>query len=91
MLDFSELTEYVGYIATAIAAIALIPQAIQILKNGNFSCISIYVYSPFTASATMWLLYGVLINKLPLILSNTISLILAGSILMLKFRSLSRP
>lgn len=91
MLDYSQLTEYVGYIAATITAIALIPQAIQIWKSSNFSCISIYVYSLFTASATMWLLYGVLINKLPLILSNAISLILAGSILMLKFRSVSRP
>ena len=87
MLESSQLIEYVGYIAASFTAIALIPQAIQIWKSGNFSCISTYVYSLFTASASMWLLYGLLIHKLPLILSNTVSLILAGSILMLKIRS----
>lgn len=87
MPDSNLLIEYVGFLAAIITGIALIPQAIQIWRSGNFSCISIIVYSLFTSGAATWLLYGLLIHKWPLILSNTMSLILAGSILILKIRS----
>ena len=87
MPDSSLLIEYVGFLAAIITGIALIPQAIQIWKCGNFACISIAVYSLFTSGAATWLLYGILIHKWPLIVSNAMSLILAGSILILKIRS----
>lgn len=87
MFDSNLYIEYVGFIAAGFTAIALIPQAIQIGRSGNFSCISIVVYSLFTGSSAMWLLYGMLIQKWPLILSNMISMVLAGGILILKIRS----
>ena len=90
MPNSSQLTEYIGFLAAVITGIALIPQALQIWKSGNFLCISVFVYSLFTAGAATWLLYGILIYKWPLILSNSMSLILAGSILILKLRSLSK-
>ncbi|MBU3613255.1 SemiSWEET transporter [Polynucleobacter sp. MG-27-Goln-C1] len=90
MPNSSQLAEYIGFLAAVITGIALIPQALQIWKIGNFLCISVFVYSLFTAGAATWLLYGILIYKWPLILSNSMSLMLAGSILVLKLRSLSK-
>ncbi|WP_353433016.1 SemiSWEET transporter [Polynucleobacter sp. MWH-UH23A] len=87
MLDSAQIIEYIGFLAAAITGVALIPQAHQIWKSQNFHCISIFVYSLFTAGAATWLLYGILIHKWPLILSNSLSLLLAGSILTLKIRS----
>ncbi|MBU3639819.1 SemiSWEET transporter [Polynucleobacter sp. AP-RePozz3-80-G7] len=90
MPDSPQIIEYIGFLAAAITGIALIPQALQIWKSGNFLCISVFVYSLFAAGAATWLLYGILIYKWPLILSNSMSLILAGSILILKIRSLTK-
>lgn len=90
MADSAQLIEYIGFLAAAITGIALIPQAFQIWKSGSFLCISSFVYSLFTAGAAAWLSYGILIHKWPLILSNALSLILAGGILILKIRSSSK-
>ncbi|MGV0963802.1 MAG: PQ-loop domain-containing transporter [Polynucleobacter sp.] len=90
MPNSTQLAEYIGFLAAAITGVTLIPQALQIWKTGNFLCISIFVYFLFTAGAATWLLYGILIYKWPLILSNSMSLILAGSILILKIKSISK-
>ena len=82
-----QIIEWIGFLAAALTGVALIPQAIQIWKSGNFLCISIFVYILFTAGAATWLIYGILIGKWPLILSNSLSLLLAGSILFLKLRA----
>lgn len=86
MPDSSLLIEYVGFIAAILTAITLIPQALQIWKSNNFACISVPVYTLLMSSAAMWLLYGLLIQKWPLIVSNLISMVLAGAILILKYR-----
>jgi len=44
------------------------------------------MYSLFTAGVGLWLVYGLIIEKWPLILANTMTFALALSILMLKLR-----
>lgn len=44
----------------------------------------------FTIGVAMWLAYGVLLNARPMIVANTITLILAGYILYMKVSEKSR-
>lgn len=87
MFNTFSTTEYIGFLAATITAIALIPQAFEIWRSGSYSCISVFVYSLFTAGAAVWLLYAALIGAWPLIISNTMTLVLAGGILALKLRA----
>jgi MtN3 and saliva related transmembrane protein len=39
------------------------------------------MYSAFTAGIALWLAYGVLISAWPIVIANTVTLLLAGGIL----------
>jgi MtN3 and saliva related transmembrane protein len=48
------------------------------------------MYSLFTAGVGLWLIYGLVIEKWPLILANAVTFALALSILVLKLRHTSK-
>ena len=60
------------------------PQAWLTLRTRDVSGISVAMYSAFTAGVALWLAYGVLLREWPLVVANTITLGLAGTILVVK-------
>ncbi|MFT5705933.1 MAG: MtN3 and saliva related transmembrane protein [Oceanospirillaceae bacterium] len=76
-------TTLVGLLAATCTTAAFVPQVIAILRTGNVDGISVLMYSIFTVGIALWLSYGVLVNDLPMLLANSISLILAISVLSL--------
>lgn len=85
------LIEIIGYCAAFLTTIAFLPQAIQSWRTRDLSGISVGMYSLFTAGVGLWLIYGLIIEKWPLIVANGLTFILALSILLLKLRSVSEP
>jgi MtN3 and saliva related transmembrane protein len=79
--------EIIGYCAAFLTTIAFLPQAIQSWRTRDLSGISVGMYSLFTAGVGLWLIYGLIIEKWPLILANAVTFALALSILVLKLRS----
>lgn len=73
----------IGLLAACCTTVAFIPQVIQILRTGNVDGISLMMYSVFTIGVTCWLIYGLALDDLPMILANTVTLILAGMVLVL--------
>ncbi|QWE17937.1 SemiSWEET transporter [Polynucleobacter corsicus] len=80
-------SEFIGYCAAFLTTIAFLPQAIQSWRTRDLSGISVGMYSLFTAGVGLWLIYGLIIEKWPLILANALTFALALSILVLKLRS----
>lgn len=78
--------EIVGYCAAFLTTVAFLPQAIWSWKTRDLSGISLGMYSLFTAGVGLWLVYGLVLEKWPLILANAMTFALALSILMLKLR-----
>jgi MtN3 and saliva related transmembrane protein len=78
--------EIIGYCAAFLTTIAFLPQAIHSWRTRNLSGVSLGMYSFFTVGIGLWLIYGLLIENWPLILSNAITFALALSILLLKLR-----
>jgi MtN3 and saliva related transmembrane protein len=78
--------EMIGYCAAFLTTIAFLPQAIQSWLTRDLSGISLGMYSLFTAGVGLWLVYGLIIEKWPLILANALTFALALSILILKVR-----
>ena len=76
----------IGYCAAFLTTIAFLPQAIQSWRTRDLSGISLGMYSLFTAGVGLWLVYGLIIEKWPLILANALTFALALSILILKVR-----
>jgi MtN3 and saliva related transmembrane protein len=81
--------ELIGYCAAFLTTIAFLPQAIQSWRTRDVSGVSLLMYSLFTAGVVLWLIYGLIIDKWPIILANTLTLTLALSILLLKLRHTS--
>jgi len=44
------------------------------------------MYTFFTAGVALWLTYGILLDAWPIIVANGITLLLAGTVLLLKLR-----
>jgi len=79
--------EIIGYCAAFLTTIAFLPQAIQSWRTRDLSGISVGMYSLFTIGVGLWLIYGLIIEKWPLIVANALTFTLALSILVLKLRA----
>ena len=78
------LEDLVGYAAAILTTLAFIPQALKSWRSRDLSGVSLTMYSLFTAGVALWLVYGVLLGSWPIIAANTITLVLAAVVLMLK-------
>jgi MtN3 and saliva related transmembrane protein len=75
-----------GLIATGFTTSSFIPQVWQIWKTRDVSGISLPTYLIITFGLALWLLYGVLKNDLPLIVANSMMVVLTGTITVMKIR-----
>jgi len=76
----------IGSIAAVLTTASFVPQAWHSFKTRDVSGISLGMYSVFTLGVTLWLLYGVLLQSWPLMIANSITLMLAAAILVMKLR-----
>jgi len=75
-----------GLAAGALTTIAFVPQVVRIVKTRSAHDISWGMFSLFSLGIALWLWYGIRLAALPLIASNAITLVLALTILLLKWR-----
>jgi MtN3 and saliva related transmembrane protein len=78
--------EWFGFIAAFLTTVSFIPQAIMTIRTKNTRGISRGMYVMFTVGVAFWLVYGIALDSWPMILANTITLALAGTVLALKLR-----
>ncbi|QWD99080.1 SemiSWEET transporter [Polynucleobacter sp. MG-5-Ahmo-C2] len=86
----SHQIEIIGYCAAFLTTIAFLTQAMQSWRTRDLSGVSLGMYSLFTAGVGLWLIYGLIIEKWPLILANALTFAFALSILLLKLRHTSK-
>jgi MtN3 and saliva related transmembrane protein len=79
-------TDYLGFIAAICTTSAFIPQAVKVWRNRTAADISSGMYVILIAGLAFWLCYGIALGAWPIILANAITLILATSILLMKWR-----
>lgn len=76
-----------GFLAGILTTVAFIPQVVKTWRSQSTQDISLAMFAIFTAGVLAWLVYGVLISDLPVILANSVTLVLAGTILFFKLRN----
>ncbi|MCB6184700.1 SemiSWEET transporter [Leeia sp. TBRC 13508] len=79
--------DYFGYVAAFLTTICWIPQVIHTYRTRELAGISLVMYIILVSGLICWVIYGALMNALPILIANTITVILAASILALKIRS----
>ena len=79
-----ETATIVGSVAALASTVSFTPQAWKIIKSRSTHDISTGMYSLTVGGFMLWTIYGVLLGQWPLIVTNSICLLLAGFILMMK-------
>ena len=78
--------DIIGYIAAFCTTISFLPQVIRIWQTKNTSAISLGMYLIFVIGIALWLVYGLIIWNIPMIVANAVTLLLAGTVLVLKLK-----
>lgn len=79
-------TNILGCTAAILTTIAFIPQVIIIIKTKHTKDISLVMYIIFCLGVFLWLIYGIMLQAIPLMLANSITLALAMIILIFKIK-----
>jgi MtN3 and saliva related transmembrane protein len=80
------IINYVGFFAAFCTTISFLPQVIKVYKTKSTKDISLYMFLIFTIGTFCWLIYGIIESSIPIILANTITLILSSIILLYKIK-----
>jgi MtN3 and saliva related transmembrane protein len=78
--------EWTGYVAATLTTVAFVPQALKTIRSKDTRSISLGMYVVFTIGICFWLAYGFVLESWPMIVSNIVTLGLAGTILAMKLR-----
>lgn len=76
----------IGYLAATLTTVAFLPQLLKTWRERSAKDVSYAMLLIFSVGVGCWLIYGVLIHSLPIILANSITLVLNLLILILKIR-----
>jgi MtN3 and saliva related transmembrane protein len=78
--------DLVGTLAGALTTIAFAAQVRRTWKTRSARDLSLPMYLIFTSGVALWFFYGLLLGALPIIVSNGITLLLAGTVLVMKLK-----
>ena len=80
------IINYIGFFAAFCTTTSFLPQVIKVYKTKSTKDISLYMFLIFTIGTFCWLIYGIIESSLPIIIANTITLILSAIILLYKIK-----
>lgn len=67
--------EVLGLVAGGITSVAMMPQLIKVIKEKNAEDISVVMLLVLITGLSLWVWYGIVQNELPIILSNSFSVL----------------
>ena len=76
----------IGLAAGTLTTISFLPQVIKTWKSKSTKDISIGMYAALSVGLLLWIFYGLSIDSMPVIITNTVSLILTALVLLLKIK-----
>jgi MtN3 and saliva related transmembrane protein len=77
---------WMGLLAAFCSTAAFVPQVVKTWRTRSTKDISLVMFMILVIGIILWLLYGIMIQDIPLIVANSITLLFAGSILFLKLK-----
>ena len=78
--------DYLGFTAAACTTCSFIPQVLLVWRRRSAAGISTGMYLIFCFGVLLWLCYGLMIGAWPIIIANGVTLLLASSVLVMKWR-----
>lgn len=81
-----DFISWIGFSAGALTSLAYVPQILKILRERSAEDISVKTMLVLGTGLSLWIVFGLAKGDAPIILGNTISLLLVATVLGLKFR-----
>ena len=78
--------EWVGFVAATLTTSAFVPQLRRIVQLKSAHEISLGTFSMYTVGVMLWFVYGASLHSLPMIVSNSLGLVVSIAILCLKVK-----
>lgn len=79
--------EVLGFVAGTLTTFAFVPQVARTIKTNDTSGISVAFSFAFNAGVILWLIYGIMVDNVIIIASNTVVLFLSLVIFTYKIRN----
>ena len=84
-------TQIIGLAAGVLTASSLIPQVIKTIKNKSAEDVSLLMLFVLQAGIILWIVYGIKREDLPIILTNSVSLMVNILMVILGFKYKKSP
>ncbi|MCW5911971.1 MAG: SemiSWEET family sugar transporter [Cyclobacteriaceae bacterium] len=81
-----DAAKILGLVAGFLTTVAFVPQVVKTWRSKSARDLSLVMFLLFCTGIFLWMIYGFMINELPVILWNIITLVLALIILFFKLR-----
>lgn len=76
----------VGCVAGLLCTISFLPQVIKIYTSKRTEDISLATFAILSTGVLLWLVYGIMVEDLPIIVTNAVVLVLSLAIVVMKVR-----
>lgn len=76
----------IGLTAGFLTTVSFVPQVWMAWRTKSTHDISFGMFSMMSAGVLLWLIYGIMLNDLPIMIANSVTLILASSIVVAKIK-----
>lgn len=80
-----ETVKIIGFLAAAISTATFLPQLYKVWRRKSADSLSFSMLLMYNISSLCWLTYGILIKSLPVILCNSITLLIGFVLIWLKY------
>ncbi len=81
-----DVAAFLGFVAGTLTTISFVPQLVKVYQSKSAKDISYRMFIIFILGVMIWISYGILIKELPIIVTNSVTLVVAVAILTLKVR-----
>lgn len=78
--------QLLGLLAGSLTTAAFLPQVVKTWRSRSAKDLSLGMFSLFCLGVAMWLVYGLMVNDVPVIAANLVTLLLASTLLFFKLR-----
>jgi MtN3 and saliva related transmembrane protein len=82
--------QLIGLVAGSLTTLAFFPQVLRTWRSRQTRGLSLTWLLLFTTGVLLWLVYGLVIDDLPVIVANAVTLVLTLCLLGMKLRGLRR-
>lgn len=72
----SILTNVIGYLAAIVGTFLMMPQVIRAIRTKHMKDVSMGMLVAYIVNCALWDMYGILLGAMPMILCNSIALVI---------------